>query len=105
MADRPRMPATTPEGREQQLTALAMDAIERRIMNGTASAQELTYFAKLGSPNSRLERKILEQQSELLEAKTNQIKSQDHIEDLMKNALSAMRDYAGYREREDEFTR
>lgn len=105
MADRPRRPATTPEGREQQLTALAMDAIEKRIINGTASAQELTYFAKLGSPNARLERKILEQQSELLEAKTNAIRSQDHIETLYNEAMSAMRDYTGYREREDEYPR
>ena len=77
-----RPPATTPEGREQQLTALAMDAIEKRMRNGTASAQELTYFAKAGSPNAKLERKILEQQSALLEAKTEAIKSQAAVEEL-----------------------
>ena len=102
---RPRRPATTPEGREQQLTALAMDAIEKRIINGTASAQELTYFAKLGSPTARLERKILEQQAELLEAKTTSLKSQAHMEDMYEKAMSARRDYAGYREREDEYPR
>ena len=90
-----RPPATTPEGREQQMTALAVDAIEKRIRNGTASAQELTYFAKAGSPNARLERKILEQQHELLMAKTEAIKSQAHTEELYKNALSAMRTYQG----------
>ena len=95
-----RPPATTPEGREQQLTALAMDAVEKRIRNGTASAQELTYFAKLGSPNSRLERKILEQQHELLAAKTAAIKSQENVETLYRDALSAMRTYSGSPDKE-----
>ena len=98
-----RPPATTPEGREQQLTALAMDAIEKRIRTGTASAQELTYFAKLGSPNSRLERKILEQQHELLAAKTSAIKSQERVEELYINALSAMRTYSGSPEKEPDY--
>lgn len=90
-----RRPATTPEGREQQLTALAMDAIERRIINGTASAQELTQMAQLGSPKAKLERKILEQQYELLKAKTTAIQSQERVEELYKNAMSAMRTYTG----------
>lgn len=98
-----RPPATTPEGREQQLTALAMDAIEKRIRNGTASAQELTYFAKLGSPNAKLERQILEQQKELLEAKTAAIKSQERTEELYKNALSAMRSYSGSPEKDVDY--
>ena len=98
-----RPPATTPDGREQQLTALAMDAIEKRIRNGTASAQELTYFAKLGSPNSRLERQILEQQHELLAAKTSAIKSQAQTEELYKQALSAMRSYSGNPEKEPDY--
>lgn len=98
-----RPPATTPEGREQQLTALAMDAIEKRIANGTASAQELTYFAKLGSPTAKLERKILEQQHELLAAKTAAIKSQERVEELYVNALSAMRTYSGNPEKDEPY--
>lgn len=98
-----RPPATTPEGREQQLTALAMDAIEKRIRNGTASAQELTHFAKMGSPTARLERQILEKQKELLEAKTNAIKSQERTEELYKNALSAMRTYSGSPEKDVDY--
>jgi len=100
-----RPPATTPEGREQQLTALAMDAIEKRMRNGTASAQELTYFAKAGSPNAKLERQILEKQKELLEAKTSAIKSQERVEELYKNALSAMRNYSGSPEVEHDTDR
>jgi hypothetical protein len=98
-----RPPATTPEGREQQLTALAMDAIEKRIINGTASAQELVYFAKIGSPNSKVERKLLETQQALLEAKIDGIASQSRTEELYKNALSAMRSYSGDPQKDDEY--
>lgn len=90
-----RPPATTPEGREQQLIALAMDAVEKRIINGTASAQELVHFIKAGSPTAKLERKILEKQEELLVAKTSAIESQKKVEELYANALSAMRSYSG----------
>ena len=100
--DSRRRPATTPEGREQQLTALAMDAAEQRIRNGTASAQEIVYFAKLGSPNAKLERKILEQQHELMAAKTSAIKSQERVEELYVNALSAMRTYSGSPEKDSD---
>jgi len=94
-SSRNRPPATTPEGREQQLIALAMDATEKRIRNGTASAQELVHFIKAGSPTAKLERQILEQQKELLVAKTAAIESQKRVEELYANALSAMRTYSG----------
>ena len=88
-------PATTPEGREQQLIALAMEATEKRIRNGTASAQELVHFLKAGSPNAKLERQILEKQKELITAKTSAIESQKRVEEMYANALSAMRSYSG----------
>lgn len=88
-------PATTPEGRENQLISLAMDATEKRIRNGTASAQELVYFLKAGSPNTRHERAILKKQEELITAKTEALKSQKRVEELYANALYAMRRYSG----------
>lgn len=88
-------PASTPEGRENQLIAYAMDLAEKRILAGTASAQEVTHFLKAGSINSRLERKILEKQSELLTAKTEAIQSQKRVEELYASALSAMKTYSG----------
>lgn len=88
-------PATTIEGREQQLIALAMDATEKRIRNGTASAQELVHFLKAGSPNAKLERDILKHQRELIVAKTESIESQKRTEEMYSNALAAMRAYSG----------
>ena len=88
-------PARTPEGREQQLVGLAMDAVEKRIRNGTATAQELVYFLKAGSPSARYERDILEKKRELIIAKTEAIQSQKRVEELYANALKAMRSYSG----------
>lgn len=93
--NRTQPPATTPEGRENQLIALAMDAVEKRIRNGTASAQELVHFLKAGSPNAKYEREILKKQDKLLDAKTESLQSQKRIEELYENALSAMRKYSG----------
>ena len=98
-----RPPATTPEGREQQLIALAMEATEKRIRNGTASAQELVHFLKAGSPTAKLERQILEKQRELLVAKTAAIESQKRVEELYANALSAMRAYSGDPEKGNDY--
>ena len=92
---RKQRPATTPEGREQQLIALAMDASERRIKNDRASAQELVYLMKAGSPNAKLERQILGLQAELLVAKTEALQSQKRVEELYADALKAMRAYSG----------
>lgn len=88
-------PATTPEGREQQLVALAMDATEQRIRNGTVSAQELVYLMKAGSPTAKTEKQILELQKQLIAAKTEALKSQKRVEELYSDALKAMRAYSG----------
>ena len=92
---RTQPPAKTPEGREQQLISLALEAVEKRIRDGTASAQELVHFLKAGSPNARIERRVLEKQEELLDAKIESFQSQKRVEELYADALSAMRAYSG----------
>lgn len=88
-------PASTPEGREHQLISMAMDLAEQRLRDGTASAQEVTHFLRLGSANARLEMKKLEQENRLLEAKIEALESQKHTEALYAEALRAMRTYSG----------
>ena len=51
-----RRTAMTPEGREGQMVALAVDLAERQLREGTASSQVITHFLKLGSERERLER-------------------------------------------------
>lgn len=87
-------PATTPEGRDTQLMSMAYDLVERRFREGTASAQETTYFLKLANRKARLEEQILENQAALIAAKTEQVKSQQHVEELIRQAMDAMRSYA-----------
>jgi hypothetical protein len=90
-----RPPATTPEARENQLISLAMDLTERRMREGTASAQEVTHFLKLGSSRERLEQDRLKNENSLTLTKITQIESQASIETLYRDALSAMSAYQG----------
>ena len=88
-------PALTPEARENQLISLAVDLVEQRLIDGTASSQETTHFLKLGSMKNRLEMEKLEEENKLLKAKTESIQSQKRVEELYAEALNAMRNYAG----------
>lgn len=96
-SEKPKMrPALTPEARENQLIALAVDLVEERLRNGTASSQETTHYLKLGSPKARLEKEKLEREVELLRAKTEALESAKHIEQLYTEAITAMRRYSGH---------
>ena len=86
-------PAGTPEERENQLIALAYDAVEARIRNGTASAAEYVHFLKAGSIKQREEMEKLQKENELLRAKTEAIDSEKTREDLYRKAIAAMRSY------------
>lgn len=88
-------PAMTPEARENQLVSLAVDLAEQQLIDGTASAQVITHYLKLGSTRERIEKEILERQKDLLEAKTQTLKSEQRVEELYKNAIDAMRMYSG----------
>lgn len=88
-------PALSPEARENQLVALAVDLAERQLIEGTASSQVITHYLKLGSSKDRLEREKLEKENELLRAKTEALQSAQRVEELYVNAMNAMRRYSG----------
>ena len=93
---RPRQrPATTPDARENQMIALAVDLAEQQLRDGSASSQVITHFLKLASSKERLEKEMMKEQKKLLEAKTEAIQSAKRVEELYKNALDAMRNYSG----------
>ncbi len=94
-SSRKRRPATTPEGRENQLISLAADLAEKQLSAGSASAQVITHFLKLGSTREKLEQERLHRENLLLSAKVDQIASSKRIEELYETALNAMRAYAG----------
>ena len=95
-------PVLTDEGREKQLIAAAYDLAEKRILEGTASSQELTYFLKAGSSEMRLRLKKLEEENTLLRAKTEALQAQVNNEQLLEKALKAFRSYRGEDEGEED---
>ena len=66
------IPAVTPEERENQMIALAMDLAEKQLRDGTASSQLISHFLKLGSQKEQVA----------------------HIEELYKEAIEAMKSYS-----------
>ena len=85
--------ATTPENRESQLIALATERVEQRILDGTASAQELIHFLRLGTTEKQLEMEKLKHENELLKAKTQAIKEQQEVSKMFADAVAAMTSY------------
>ena len=95
-------PALTPEARENQLIALAVDLVQQRLIDGSASSQETTHFLKLGSMKNQLEMEKLREENKLLKAKTESIQSAKRVEELYAEAINAMRRYSGNRSSSDE---
>lgn len=97
-----RPPATTPEARENQLISLAADLAEKQMADGTASAQVITHFLKLGSTREQLEQERLRHETELLKARVEGAASAKNVEALMGEALDAFRSYSGQKPRSVE---
>lgn len=97
----PNQRSKTPEGRENQLIALAIDLAEEQLRNGTASSQVITHYLKLGSTKERLEKEILMEQKKLIKAKTETLESEKRSEELYTKALGAFRKYSGIRDQEE----
>ena len=88
-------PALSPEARENQLISLAVDLAEQQLRDGTASAQVITHYLKLGATTARLEKEKLQHENELLKAKTKALESAENVEKLYSEAINAMRLYSG----------
>lgn len=94
--------AKSPTARENQLIALAYDVAEKQLLEGTASAQVISHFLRLGSTNGRLEQDILSEQKKLIRAKAENLEAAKHSEELYANALNAMKKYSGHGDSDDE---
>ena len=98
-------PALTPEARENQLIAKAMNVAEQQLDNGTASSQIICHYLKLGTVKAQLELERERKEIELIKAKASAMASNERIEKLYAEALNAMKLYAGAggEVREEEF--
>ena len=96
MANRPQEPpAQDPVASEKQLINLAVDLAEKQLIEGTASPSVLTHYLKLASTRETVEREILEKQAKLITAKTDSISQAKDTEEMVKQAIDAMRTYSG----------
>lgn len=93
----PRKPktATSPAARENQVIAMAYDLAEKQIREGTASAQVITHFLKMGSEKEREEREMMREQKRLIAAKTDSLEHSKKMESLFTDALKAIKEYSG----------
>lgn len=97
-----RRPATTLDARENQMIALSVDLAEKQLREGTASAQVITHFLRLGTSRERLEQEKLKKENELLQSRAEAIASGKRVEEVYGQALDAMRSYAGQDPMKDE---
>lgn len=95
VSKKPR-PALTPEAREQQLISLAVDLVEQRLLDGTASSQETTHFLKLATSKYREEVALAKAQKEKAEAQVEAMKAGVRSEAMYEEVLKAIKDYNGY---------
>jgi len=96
-----RPPAITPDQRENQLIEAAVDLAEQQLKAGEASAQVITHYLKLGSSRERLEQQRIRNEVLLLETKRELMESEKRTEQLMIEALNAMRNYTGANDSDD----
>lgn len=97
-----RRPAMTEEARENQMISSAIDLAEKQLIDGTASAQVITFYLKMGSSREKLEQERLVHENELLQAKSEMLASAQRVEEMYAEALNAMRTYAGHTPHEVE---
>lgn len=88
-------PGSTPDAREAQMIELADQLAEKQLREGTASAQVITHYLKMGSSRERKEQEKLTLETELVRARTEQIAGMQRQEELFAEAIKAMRSYQG----------
>ena len=92
---RTRRRALSPEAREQQLISLATDLAEQQLMDGTASAQVITHYLKLGSSKEKKDLEKAEAEIALMKARIESLQREERVEELFKSALDSFKVYSG----------
>lgn len=95
---RTKRPALTPEARENQMIALAVDLAEKQLIEGTASSQIITHYLKLATTKEQLEKEKLEHENQLLAAKTEALQQSRRSEGFYEDVLRAFKIYSGSEE-------
>lgn len=98
---RRRAPAIGSAEREQQLISMAMDRAEAKFMDGTASDSLTIHFLRLATTKAELEKKKIEKEILKMNAQTTALESSVRIEELISDAINAMKRYGSSINSED----
>lgn len=85
----------SPEARENYMIGLSMDCAEQKLLDGTASAQIIVHFLKLGTKRAEIELEKMAMEKEMIRAKTELIDAEKNNGELYLNAIKAMGLYSG----------
>lgn len=88
-------PARSLDAREKEVVSLAVELAERQLRDGSASPSVITHYLKLGTTSYQLELEKLKHENELLQAKTDNIRSLGRMEELYAEAIESLRRYQG----------
>lgn len=94
MARKAKAPRT-PEESENMLINLAVSLAEKQLRDGTASPSVISHYLKLAGQRDKLELEKLRQETMLAKAKAESIASAARTEELVQEAVDAMRRYSG----------
>lgn len=89
------IPARTEEEEEKRACGYAMDLAMKWLREGTAPAQVVTHFLKLGSLKEQAELEKTRREIELLKAKKKAIESAEEQDKKYQEVIKAISSYAG----------
>ena len=84
------------------MISLAERLAEQQMREGTASAQVITHYLKLGSSREQKEQARIDGEIKLQQAKIEAMASTQRLEEMYGQAIKAMRGYQGHPEEDDE---
>lgn len=94
-SNRKMRPALTPEARENQLIAMAVDLAEKQLREGTASSQVIAHYLKQSTAKTKLENERLQEENKLLRAKTKAIENAEANARAYEEVIKVLREYNG----------
>lgn len=89
-------PKLSIEAHENMMISLATSLAEKQLREGTASAQVITHYLRLGTTREKLEQEKLHKENSLLDAKTRSLGDVAEIKQMYEEAIQAFKGYRGH---------
>lgn len=90
------VPRYSTEADAAECYALALARSKERLQNGTATAQEITFWLQEGSTKKQLEREKLQQDIQVGKAKVKNFESAEKYDLEFQNVMDALKRYGGH---------